>query len=106
MTLKELRYLLAVADEGHFGRAAKRCHVSQPTLSIAIRKLEDDLGIRLLARNGTGATLTPVGRQVAEHAVTVLAETETIRELVRAERVAGEPLPPRPSMVPFTRLNP
>lgn len=96
MTLKELRYLLAVAQEGHFGRAAKRCHVSQPTLSIAIRKLESDLGVQLLVRAGAGARLTEVGRDVAQHAVLALQEIQSIRNAVReAQQTGGVVVPLR-----------
>lgn len=89
MTLKELRYLLAVAQEGHFGRAAKRCHVSQPTLSIAIRKLESDLGVQLLVRAGAGARLTEIGREVARHAVQALQEIQSIRNAVHDAQQSG-----------------
>lgn len=81
MTLNELRYLVAVAHERHFGRAAERCFVSQPTLSVAIRKLEDDLGVRLFERLPGHIQPTPVGEQIAEQARRVLADVETIRAL-------------------------
>ena len=72
MTLTELRYITALARERHFGRAAQACHVSQPTLSVAIKKLEDELGIQLFERRKTEAQLTPIGEQVVEQAQRVL----------------------------------
>ena len=61
MTLTELRYIVAVARERHFGRAAQRCFVSQPTLSIAIKKLEDELGVTLFERGGPEVAVTEIG---------------------------------------------
>ncbi len=60
MTLTELRYIVAVAREHHFGRAAKACFVSQPTLSVAIKKLEDELSVAIFERGNNEVTLTPV----------------------------------------------
>jgi LysR family transcriptional regulator, hydrogen peroxide-inducible genes activator len=86
MTLTELKYLVAVARERHFGRAAEACHVSQPTLSVAIRKLEDDLGVALFERGGAEVSVTPVGLQVVEQAQRVLDETATLREIAAQGR--------------------
>lgn len=86
MTLTELKYIVAVARERHFGRAADACHVSQPTLSVAIRKLEDELGVSLFERGGTEVTVTPVGRRIVEQAQRVLDETAHIRELASEGR--------------------
>jgi LysR family hydrogen peroxide-inducible transcriptional activator len=86
MTLTELKYIVAVARERHFGRAAEACHVSQPTLSVAIRKLEDELGVVLFERGGAEVTVTPIGRQVVEQAQRVLDETATIREIAEQGR--------------------
>jgi LysR family hydrogen peroxide-inducible transcriptional activator len=86
MTLTELKYIVAVARERHFGRAAEACHVSQPTLSVAIRKLEDELGVVLFERGASEVTVTPVGRQVVERAQRVLDETATIREVAQQGR--------------------
>lgn len=85
MNLQELRYLLALAETRHFGRAAARCYVSQPTLSAQIRKLEDELDITLFER-GKRLELTPVGSRILSHARVALDEIEAIRELARAER--------------------
>ncbi|MCC8988872.1 MAG: LysR family transcriptional regulator [Candidatus Contendobacter sp.] len=81
MTLNELRYIVAVARERHFGRAAEACHISQPTLSVAVRKLEEDLGVALFERNPGEVAITPVGRRIVEQAQRVLEETAVIRQL-------------------------
>ena len=81
MTLTEFRYITALARERHFGRAAKVCHVSQPTLSVAIKKLEDELGIQLFERRKAEAQLTPIGEQIVEQAQRVLEQVEQIRQL-------------------------
>ena len=92
MNLRDLRYLVALADERHFGRAAERCHVSQPTLSAQIRKLELYLGVPLVERQPKGAALTPIGRQVVERARRLLQESDAILELAEASRdpLAGQ----------------
>lgn len=89
MTLRELRYLVAVADHGHFGRAAAACHVSQPTLSTQLKKLEDYLGGPLLERGGRGVELTLLGRQTLAHARRILQEAE---QLVAGARTHQAPL--------------
>lgn len=81
MTLTELRYIVAVARELHFGRAATACFVSQPTLSVAIKKLEDELGIALFERHKHDVTVTPVGGKIVEQAQRVLEQARTIRLL-------------------------
>jgi LysR family hydrogen peroxide-inducible transcriptional activator len=86
MTLTELKYIVAVARERHFGRAAEACHVSQPTLSVAIRKLEEELGVSLFERGGAEVSVTPIGQQVVEQAQRVLDETATIREIAEQGR--------------------
>ncbi|MFP5462256.1 MAG: LysR substrate-binding domain-containing protein [Gammaproteobacteria bacterium] len=83
MTLTELKYIVAVARERHFGRAAEACFVSQPTLSVAIRKLEDELGVQLFERGSTEVSVTPTGQQIVEQAHRVLEQTNTIREIAR-----------------------
>jgi LysR family transcriptional regulator, hydrogen peroxide-inducible genes activator len=83
MTLAELRYLVAVADLRHFGRAADRCRVTQPTLSSQLRKLEETLGVPLVERTTRFVTLTPVGESVVAHARRILEEADQISELVR-----------------------
>ena len=86
MTLNELRYIVAVASERSFGRAAQKCFVSQPALSVAIHKLEEELGARLFERGKTEITLTPVGERVVEQAQKVLEEAARIREMAQAGR--------------------
>jgi len=83
MNLRDLRYLVAVADHRHFGRAAQACFVSQPTLSPQTRKLEDELGVQLVERNPRHIMLTDVGEQVVERARDVLREVDGIREVAR-----------------------
>ncbi|NYT64757.1 LysR family transcriptional regulator [Alcaligenaceae bacterium] len=83
MTLTELKYIVAVARERHFGRAAEACFVSQPTLSVAIRKLEDELGVILFERGGAEIGITPIGLQVVTQAQRVLEESNNLREIAR-----------------------
>lgn len=83
MTLNELRYVVAVARERHFGHAAEACFVSQPTLSVAVRKLEDELGVTLFERGPGEVTVTAVGREVIEQAQRVLEEAEGVRRVAR-----------------------
>jgi len=86
MNLQELRYFAAVVEFRHFGRAAEACNVSQPTLSSQIRKLEDELGVTLLERTNKRVDVTPVGRQILEHASRALAEAGQIESVARAAR--------------------
>jgi len=86
MNLQELRYLVAVADHRHFGRAAASCNVSQPTLSSQIKKLEDELGVTLLERTNKRVDLTPVGAQILAHARAALAEAGQMEAVARAAR--------------------
>ena len=81
MTLTELRYITAVARERHFGRAAEACFVSQPTLSVAVRKLEDELGVLLFERNASEVSVTPAGEKIVEQALRVLEEAEVIKQI-------------------------
>ncbi|MFO1434859.1 MAG: LysR substrate-binding domain-containing protein [Gammaproteobacteria bacterium] len=83
MTLTELRYVVTLARERHFGRAAEKCFVSQPTLSIAIRKLEDELGVTLFERTAGEVHLTSVGEQVVAQSQRVLDEAAAIKEIAR-----------------------
>lgn len=81
MTLTELRYIVALARERHFGRAAEKCFVSQPTLSVAVKKLEDELGVALFERGASEVTVTPVGSRIVEQAQRVLEEAAAIKSL-------------------------
>jgi LysR family hydrogen peroxide-inducible transcriptional activator len=86
VTLNELRYIVAVAQERSFGRAAARCFVSQPALSVAIQKLEDELGAALFERGKSEVTVTPVGERIVEQAQRVLEEAARIKEIAQAGR--------------------
>jgi len=89
MTLTELRYIVAVARERHFGRAAEACHASQPTLSVAIRKLEEELGVRLFERGASEVTPTDIGERVITQAQRVL---EAAAEIPAIARLGRDPL--------------
>ncbi|MDH2325911.1 LysR substrate-binding domain-containing protein [Cereibacter sp. SYSU M97828] len=88
MTLKQLSYFLALAQERHFGRAAARVHVTQPALSMQVRELEDRLGTPLLER-GRDLRLTPAGREVAARAARILAEVAEIDAMARRRSLGG-----------------
>jgi len=93
MTLTELRYIVALAREQHFGRAAERCHVSQPTLSVAVKKLEDELGLILFERSKTSVLLTEAGKRIVAKAQKVLEQAQGLRELAQAGKdPLGAPL--------------
>jgi LysR family transcriptional regulator, hydrogen peroxide-inducible genes activator len=83
MTLTELRYIVAVARERHFGRAAEACFVSQPTLSVAIKKLEEELELKLFERGGTEVSVTPLGEEIVRQAQTTLESAAAIKEIAR-----------------------
>lgn len=86
MTLTELRYITAVARLNHFGRAAQDCFVSQPTLSVAVRKLEEELGVTLFERNRSSVTVTPIGAKIVEQSRRVLEEAERIKTLAATDQ--------------------
>lgn len=86
MTLTELRYIVAVARERHFGRAAETCFVSQPTLSAGIRKLEEELGVTIFERGGNEVNLTDVGVLIVEQAGRVLEDASTIKLLAQQNK--------------------
>jgi LysR family transcriptional regulator, hydrogen peroxide-inducible genes activator len=83
MTLTELRYVVALAQERHFGRAAQKCFVTQPTLSLALAKLEQELGVKLFERNKNEVLLTPKGQAIVEQARRVLDEVGKIQQLAK-----------------------
>jgi LysR family hydrogen peroxide-inducible transcriptional activator len=83
MTLTELRYLVAVARERHFGKAAEACFVSQPTLSVAIKKLEEELDVKLLERGSNEVTVTPLGLEIVRQAQVVLEQAADLKEIAR-----------------------
>ena len=83
MTLTELRYIVAVARERHFGRAAEACFVSQPTLSVAIKKLEEELDVKLFERGASEVTVTPLGEAIVRQAQSVLEQAQAIKEIAK-----------------------
>jgi LysR family hydrogen peroxide-inducible transcriptional activator len=86
MTLTELKYIVAVARARHFGHAAEACFVAQPTLSVAIKKLEDELGVTLFERGGSEVSVTPLGAQIVAQAERVLEQTAAIKELAKQNK--------------------
>ena len=83
MTLTELKYIVAVAREKHFGRAAEACYVSQPTLSVAVKKLEEELEIRLFERSASDVTVTTLGEEIVRQAQSVLEQAAAIKEIAK-----------------------
>src|ERR1700726_2395289 len=92
LKLKDLRYLVAVADSRHFGRAAAKCFVSQPTLSAQLRKLEEYLGVQLIERRPRKVSLTEAGEQIAQRARSMLESGDAIVKpaLTRRDPLAGQ----------------
>ena len=86
MRLTELKYIVAVARQRHFGRAAESCFVSQPTLSVAIKKLEDELGVTLFERNKSDVRVTTIGEGVIEQAQKVLEEADAVKQIAAGGR--------------------
>lgn len=83
MTLSELRFVVAVAKERNFRRASEKCYVSQPALSLAIKKLEEDLGVMIFERSRTDISPTPIGEKIIEQAIRALEEVNQIREIAK-----------------------
>jgi LysR family transcriptional regulator, hydrogen peroxide-inducible genes activator len=83
MTLTELKYIVAVAREKHFGKAAEACFVSQPTLSVAIKKLEEELEVKLFERSATEVAVTPLGEEIVRQAQGVLEQAAGIKEIAK-----------------------
>ncbi len=102
MNLTALKYVVALAQERHFGRAAQACAVSQPTLSIAVKKLEEELHVQLFERTTSAVSTTPLGEEIVRQAQAVLAQADTLREIARrgADALAG---PMRVGMAPSIR---
>lgn len=93
MTLTELRYIVILSEEQHFGRTAERCHVSQPTLSVAVKKLEEELGVELFERTKTSVKPTVMGARIVNQARALLASTENIKVMAEAGKdQLGSPL--------------
>lgn len=91
MNIRDLKYLVAVADTQHFGKAAQRCFVSQPTLSGQIKKLEEDLGVVIFERSNRSVKITPAGQDILQHALLILEQVDAIQQLARSyqDPVAG-----------------
>jgi len=83
MTLTELRYIVAVARERHFGRAAEACFVSQPTLSVAIKKLEEELDVKIFERGTSEVSVTPLGEEIVRQAQSVIEQAQGIKEIAK-----------------------
>ena len=83
MTLTELKYIVAVAREKHFGKAAEACFVSQPTLSVAIKKLEEELQLKLFERSANEVSVTPLGQEIIQQAQSVLEQAALIKEIAK-----------------------
>jgi LysR family transcriptional regulator, hydrogen peroxide-inducible genes activator len=83
MTLTELKYIVAVAREKHFGRAAEGCFVSQPTLSVAIKKLEEELDVKIFERGAGEVSMTPLGEQIVRQAQAVIEQAAAIKEIAK-----------------------
>lgn len=86
MTLTELKYIVAVSRHKHFGHAAEACFVAQPTLSVAIKKLEDELGVIIFERGGTEISMTPLGAQIVAQAERALEQTAAIKEIAKQNK--------------------
>jgi len=86
MTLTELKYIVAVARERHFGKAAEACFVSQPTLSVAVKKLEEELEVKLFERSANEVAVTALGEEIVRQAQSVLEQAAAIREIARRGR--------------------
>ena len=83
MTLTELKYIVAVARERHFGKAAEACYVSQPTLSVAVKKLEEELDLKLFERSANEVTVTALGEEIVRQAQSVLEQAANIKEIAK-----------------------
>ena len=83
MTLIELKYIVALARHKHFGKAAEACHVSQPTLSVSVRKLEEELDVKIFERGAGEVTVTPLGEEIVRQAQSVLEQANGVREIAK-----------------------
>jgi len=86
MNLRDLKYLVAVADNKHFGKAAKISHVSQPALSMQVQKLESELGVQLLERTNKTVMVTEIGKDIVERARKIIQETEEIKAIAKTHQ--------------------
>lgn len=86
MNIRDLKYIIAVAETRHFGKAAERCFVSQPTLSGQIKKLEDSLGVAIFERTNRSVEITPVGEAIVQHARQIMEQVDVIEQLAQAQQ--------------------
>lgn len=86
MNLRDLKYVIAVAESHHFGKAAQRCFVSQPTLSGQIKKLEEELGVVIFERTNRSVEITPIGEAIVEHARQIMEQADVIQQLAQASQ--------------------
>jgi len=86
VNLRDLKYIIAVAETQHFGKAAERCFISQPTLSGQIKKLEDELGVAIFERTNRSVEITPVGKEILNHARQMMEQADVIQQLARAQQ--------------------
>ena len=86
MNLRDLKYIIAVAETHHFGKAAEHCFVSQPTLSGQIKKLEEELGVTIFERTNRSVEITPVGKEILNHARQIMEQADVIQQLARAQQ--------------------
>lgn len=84
MTINELKYILAIAEERHFGKAAEKCNVSQPTLSIAVKNLEKELGVMIFERSKSSLAVTPIGENILQVAQSAISKIDTIIEIAKS----------------------
>ena len=98
MSLTELKFIIAVAQERNFRRAAEKCFVTQPALSLGIKKLEEELQVKLFERNANEITVTPLGEEIIRQAQSVLEQADQIKDIMegrppRAPKLSSKPLP-------------
>lgn len=89
MNIRDLKYLVAIADHNHFGKAAEACFISQPALSMQLKKLEESLGVQLIERTSKSAMLTEIGKTITEHARDILCRVDCMKETAK---LASDPL--------------
>ncbi len=90
MTLNELKYIVALAEQKNFRKASEKCFVSQPTLSVAIKKLEEELEVTLFERKKSEVIITPIGQQIIQLAQSILEQTDEIKKIAQDEKQNGE----------------
>lgn len=103
MNLRDLKYLVAVVEHKHFGKAAEACHISQPTLSMQLKKLEDFLGVVLVERTNKSVLITPIGYQIVEQAKKILSLADYVQDLAKT---ANDPLAGRVRLGIIPTLGP